>query len=271
MGFKAYLRMLRLHHTLFSLPFAYVGALASGLRNPLDAAMIALALFFARSVAILSNDLFDRDLDALNPRTSNRPLVTGDADPLVVKFLIALFSILFSLSALYFNFLCFLLSFPIIAAELSYPFAKRLHCLPHLHLGAVLGASPLAGAIAISGSLKDLPWGYSTALALWVAGFDTIYSIQDVEFDRNHEIRSIPACFGENVAIRAASIMHLSSFIILLASSIGLISLISVIIYGILLLIENVMARKGEYKGAFDLNVIVGLILGLGFVLDYII
>lgn len=271
MGFRAYLRMLRLPHTLFSLPFAYVGALSSGLREPVDALMIAAALFFARSVAILSNDLLDMHIDASNPRTSSRPLVTGEANPTIVKLLITAFSLLFSLSALYFNWLCFLISFPILAAELSYPFAKRLHCFPHIHLGLVLGFSPLAGAIAISGSLERLPLSYSLALIFWVAGFDVIYSIQDIEFDRKLGIHSIPACFGESVAMLSAHAMHLLSFLILLATSVGLISYISTILYGILLLLENIIARKGKYDKAFNLNVIIGLILGVGFMLDYII
>ncbi|MEM3480798.1 MAG: 4-hydroxybenzoate octaprenyltransferase [Candidatus Korarchaeum sp.] len=272
MGFRAYIRMLRITHTLFSLPFAYVGALAAGLRDPVDALMIGVALFSARSVAILSNDLFDRDLDSYNPRTSGRPLVTGEAHPSVVASLIVVFSFIFSLAALYFNWLAFFLSFPILVAELSYPFAKRVHCFPHLHLGAILGASPLAGAIAISGSLERLPWGYSIALALWVAGFDVIYSLQDVEFDRKFAVRSIPACFGESAALNVAAIMHLSSFLILvITSAVGLISLISIISYGFLLLIENIKARMGKYKEAFDLNIVIGLLLGLGVMSDYLV
>lgn len=272
MGFETYLRMLRIHHTLFSLPFAYVGALAAGLNDPIDALMIGVALFSARSVAILSNDFFDRDLDAYNPRTSRRPLVTGEANPSVVAMLMIIFSVIFSLSAMYFNWLSFLLSFPILVAEISYPFAKRVHCFPHIHLGAVLGASPLAGAIAISGSFEGLPWGYSIALALWVAGFDTIYSLQDVEFDRSFGVRSIPACFGESFALRSASIMHVSSFLILLlTSTMGLISLISIILYGLLLLVENFYARMGRYADAFNLNIIIGLILGAGIMADYLL
>lgn len=81
MGFRAYVRMLRIHHTLFSLPFAYVGALMFGLSDWLDALVIGVALFSARSVALLANDFFDRDLDALNPRTASRPLVTGRPSP----------------------------------------------------------------------------------------------------------------------------------------------------------------------------------------------
>lgn len=271
MGFRAYLRMLRIPHTLFSLPFAYVGALSSGLRDPVDAVMIAVALFSARSVAIMSNDFFDRHLDALNPRTSKRPLVTGEADPNVVAFLIAFFSLLFSLSALYFNFLCFILSFLILAVELTYPFAKRSHCFPHFHLGAILGFSPLAGAIAVSGSLERLPWAYSIAIALWVAGFDIVYSIQDIEFDRKQGIRSIPACFGERAALISSHAMHLSSFLILLISSVGLISLISSILFGFLLLLENIIAEIGEYSKAFDLNIVIGVVAGLGFMLDYVL
>ena len=144
MGFKVrpYLEMLRIHHTIFSLPFAYVGAL---LRGPVDlrlALLIGVALFLARSVALLANDLFDRDLDALNPRTSNRPLVRGDASPKVTALLIFLMSLGFVLTSLAINQLAFTLSFVILAAELSYPFSKRVHCFPHFHLGLYWDSSP---------------------------------------------------------------------------------------------------------------------------------
>ncbi len=271
MAYRTYLGMLRLPHTLFSLPFAYVGALAAGLNDPLDAVMVGVALFSARSVAILSNDLVDRDVDALNPRTASRPLVTGEADPSKVSVMIALFSVIFILSALYFNFLCFLLSFPILLAELSYPFAKRIHCFPHFHLGAILGASPLAGFIAISNSLEGLPWSYSISLALWVAGFDIIYAMQDVDFDRKFGIKSIPSCLGESFALNSASICHLSSFLSLVPSVRGPYSSASLVAFGTLLLIENLEARRGKYKEAFDLNIISGLVLGIGFMLDYLI
>ncbi|MGB9630843.1 MAG: 4-hydroxybenzoate octaprenyltransferase [Candidatus Methanodesulfokora sp.] len=270
MGYRAYIRMLRIPHTIFSLPFAYVGALAAGLKDITDAIMIGVALFSARSVAILSNDLMDRDIDSLNPRTSGRPLITGEADPSVVLILTAIFSVTFILSALYFNILCFLLSFPILIAELSYPLAKRIHCFPHFHLGAILGFSPIAGFIAISNSLEGIPWGYSISLALWVAGFDMIYSMQDLEFDKSFGIKSVPSCFGEKFSLNLASICHISSFLILALSAIGPCSLISVVAFGLVLLMENIEARRGRYGEAFDLNIAAGLLLGFGFMLDYL-
>lgn len=269
MGFRAYVKIIRVHHTLFSLPFAYVGALMFGLNNWFDALMIGVALFSARSVALLSNDLFDRDLDALNPRASDRPLVTGEARPSVVTFLIISFSIVFTLSALYFNWLAFLISFPIILAELSYPFAKRIHCFPHFHLGAILGSVPLAGAIAISNNISNLPWGYAVALGLWVAGFDIIYSIQDIEVDRMLGLRSVPACFGPKAGLIMALILHIFTVMLLTLTAInGPFSTVSVILTAVLLGYEHYLARKGDYASAFNVNLLVSLLLGFGLMVD---
>ncbi len=269
MGFRTYLRMLRIHHTLFSLPFAYVGALMFGLNDWLDALMIGIALFSARSVALLSNDLFDRDLDALNPRTANRPLVTGEARPTTVILLMVLFSSVFAISALYFNWLAFLLAFPILLAEITYPFAKRIHCFPHFHLGAVLGAVPLAGAIAMSNSVSDLPWGYAIALAMWVSGFDMVYAIQDVDIDRRLGIKSVPACFGERVALDLSLLLHAGTVLVLLASALnGVFSTLSVVLTAVLLGYQHYLARKGRYAEAFNVNLVVSLLLGFGLMLD---
>jgi len=269
LGFKTYVRMLRVHHTLFSLPFAYVGALMFGLSEWLDALMIGVALFSARSVALLSNDLFDRDLDALNPRTASRPLVTGEARPSIVILLIVLFSSIFALSALYFNWLAFLLAFPIVLAEITYPFAKRIHCFPHLHLGAVLGAVPLAGAIAMSNSVSNLPWGYAIALGMWVAGFDMVYAIQDVDIDRKLGIKSVPACFGERAALNFSLILHLGTVVVLLMSAVnGVFSALSIALTAALLGYQHYLARRGEYARAFNVNLVVSLLLGFGLMLD---
>jgi len=268
LGFRAYVRMLRIHHTLFSLPFAYVGALMFGLSDWLDALVIGVALFSARSVALLANDFFDRDLDALNPRTASRPLVTGEAKPFAVVMLMLVFSAIFSLSALYFNWLAFLLSFPILLAELSYPFAKRIHCFPHFHLGAVLGAVPLAGAIAMSNSVSNLPWSYAIALALWVAGFDMIYAIQDVEIDRKLGVKSIPTCFGRETALNLSLILHVLTVILLALSIVGPASEASVLLTAVLLGIQHMLARRGRYSTAFNINLLVSLLLGFGFIAD---
>ncbi len=269
MGLGTYIRMLRVHHTLFSLPFAYVGALMFGLSDWFDALMIGIALFSARSVALLSNDLFDRDLDALNPRTSGRPLVTGEANPRTVALLIGFFSAVFALSALYFNWLAFLLSFPIVLAEIAYPFAKRIHCFPHFHLGAILGAVPLAGAIAMSDSVFNLPWGYALALALWVAGFDVIYAIQDMDIDRRLGVKSVPACFGRRAALDLALLLHAATVIILCLSALnGPFSALSIAMTAVLLGYEHYLARRGRYADAFNVNLVVSLLLGFGLMID---
>ncbi len=271
MKVRPYLEMLRVHHTVFSLPFAYVGALLRGDVDFKLAVLIGVALFLARSVALLANDLFDRDLDALNPRTSNRPLVRGDASPRVTALLIALMSLGFILTSLAINQLAFTLSFLILAAELSYPFSKRVHCFPHFHLGAVLGFVPVAGAIAVSGDLNNLPLDYALAVLTWVAGFDVLYALQDVEMDRKLGVKSIPACFGVRVSRIIALGMHLISSGLLAWSSLtrgyGLIGQISTWLAIALMLSQHYVATKNPGK-AFNMNLAVSLLIGVGIMVD---
>lgn len=216
-GLRPLLRLLRIEHTLFSLPFAYVGALASGYSFDLvDAALMALAVIGLRSSSMAFNNLADAEIDALNPRTRFRPIVTGAVSRRTAWLIMVLGLVVFHLSSAALNIHAFLLSFPIAFIALSYPYAKRVHPLPHLHLGLSLGMVVLGGAVAASGDevgstiavLQRVPWALVASVSLWVAGFDIVYSIQDMEFDRRMGLGSIPALLGEKRARIIAFVFH---------------------------------------------------------------
>ena len=206
----ATLEMIQFQHTVFALPFALMGAAlaAGGLPAGRTLLWILGAMVGARSAAMTFNRLVDRRFDARNPRTANRPLVTGT---LSVRFAIAFLACsvaLFLLSAFRLNRLAFVLALPVLSLILGYSYAKRFTSAAHFLLGAALGCAPLGAWIAVRGSIATAPLVLGLAVVLWTAGFDLIYACQDAEFDRREGLRSIPARWGVAVALRLSRWLH---------------------------------------------------------------
>jgi len=215
----ATLSMIKFQHTLFALPFAFTGALlaAGGVPSARQAGFILGAMIGARSAAMAFNRIADLDFDRRNPRTAGRPLVTGELGlPFAWSFLAGACG-LFVLSAAMLNRLALWLALPALALVLSYSYAKRVSWLTHLHLGASLGLAPLGAWIAVRGSIGVAPCVLAAAVTAWVAGFDVIYSCQDVAFDRREGLRSIPLRFGIRRALRISSGLHVATVALLLA------------------------------------------------------
>ncbi|MFQ5876718.1 MAG: UbiA-like polyprenyltransferase [Acidobacteriota bacterium] len=215
----ATLSMIKFQHTLFALPFALTGAVlaADGAPSRRQLGWILAAMVGARSAAMVFNRIADLRYDRVNPRTSARPLVTGELGlRFAWSFLIASAGLLL-LSAAMLNRLAFVLAWPALAVILSYSYAKRVSWLTHLHLGASLGLAPLGAWVAVRGSIGAAPVVLAAAVALWVAGFDIIYACQDVEFDRRHGLRSVPSRFGVPAGLRAAALLHGATVALLLA------------------------------------------------------
>jgi 4-hydroxybenzoate polyprenyltransferase len=213
------LSMIKFQHTLFALPFAFTGAIlaAGGMPAWRSIGWILGAMVGARSAAMVFNRIADLDFDRRNPRTAERPLVTGELGlPFAWAFLGAS-AALFFLGAAMLNRLALVLAAPALALILSYSYAKRVTWLTHLHLGASLGLAPLGAWIAVTGRFAAAPLVLGAAVTLWVAGFDVIYSCQDVEFDRREGLHSIPLRFGVARALRVSSLLHLGAVILLAA------------------------------------------------------
>ena len=246
---KIYAEFIKIEHTLFALPFAYVGALmaAKGIPNLRILILILFAFTSFRSAAMALNRIIDRDIDALNPRTKNRHIPAGLIS-LKEAYLIVLISLaIYFLSACLINETAFKLSpIPAITAYI-YPYLKRHTCLSHFVLGLNLSYAPLGGWISVTNTLsletELIPTLIAIAVIFWVAGFDIIYALQDLEFDRKYNLHSIGAHFGVNAALKTSAICHIIFFILLSASlllyELHFIFLIGLIFIAILLFYQH--------------------------------
>jgi 4-hydroxybenzoate polyprenyltransferase len=284
---EAALRLIRVEHTLFSLPFAYAGAALSGRPFTLwDAVLMGLALFGLRSAAMAYNNIADYDIDRLNPRSRGRPLVSGALGFRDAWLIVALGSILYYASAALLNRYALLFSPILWLLAMTYPHAKRLHWLPHLHLGLVLGFAVFGGAVAAAGdeartaleAVEAVPWIYVAAVTLWVAAFDIVYSTMDEEFDRLHGLGSVPARFGYRGALAWSLALALASTALFLAGSIaykppaGPATLAGSAAGSAVMLYSVALAWRSprNVPRAFNLNLAVGLLVSLGVLADYL-
>ena len=215
---RLFLREIRIEHTLFALPFAYVGAVlgARGLPSWWALLWITLAVVGARTAAMAANRYFDREIDARNPRTARRALATGALSPTVMLWAIAAGLLLLLISAWMLNPLCVKL-LPIAAlGVLVYPLCKRFTWLVHFVLGAVDGLAPLGAFIGVTGRVSVSALLLFVAVTVWVAGFDIAYALMDLPTDREQGINSLPARFGERsgrwmpIALHAAMVVILA-------------------------------------------------------------
>src|SRR5262245_48672803 len=200
--------MIKFEHTVFALPFAFIGALLArkGLPTLWQVVWITAAMVGARSAAMAFNRIADVQYDKLNPRTSERALARGTLSMRFAALFTIVMSALFIFSARQLNLLCFYLSFPVLAILLSYSYTKRFTALSHIVLGISVGCAPLAAWLAIRGQFAWPPVLLSAAVMFWVAGFDLIYALQDIEFDRKAKLFSLPSRFGTGPALRISTL-----------------------------------------------------------------
>ena len=213
--------MIKFEHTIFALPFAFIGALLArgGLPTAWQSAWIIAAMVGGRSAAMTFNRIADLRYDKVNPRTSRRPLAFGTLTLQFAVVFTIVMSALFVFSAWQLNRLCFYLSFPTLAILLSYSYTKRFTSLSHIVLGFAVGCAPLAAWLAIRGEFGWPPVLLSAAVMFWVAGFDLIYALQDVEFDRKAKLFSLPARFGIVPALRVSTLFHVATVLLLVATA----------------------------------------------------
>jgi 4-hydroxybenzoate polyprenyltransferase len=197
---RLFLKEIRVEHTLFALPFAYIGAVFAARGVPSWHALlwITLAVLGARTAAMSANRYFDRDIDARNPRTARRAVPSGKLSPGIMLWATLAGIALLLLAAFQLNPLCVKL-LPVAALGLLvYPLCKRFTWMTHFVLGAVDGLAPLGAFIAVSGTISWSALLLFAAVTVWVGGFDIIYALMDLPVDREQGIRSLPARFGES-------------------------------------------------------------------------
>ncbi len=266
------LEMIKFEHTLFALPFAFLGAIlaANGLPTWWQMLWITVAMVGARSAAMTFNRIVDRDIDAKNPRTANRELPSGK---LSVGFAWAFLYVsvgVFVLASYMLNWLTFALSPVALLFVLGYSFAKRFTAFAHLILGVALAISPSAAWIAVRGALdSEVPILLSVFVLMWTAGFDVLYACQDFEFDRKSGLRSIPARFGIARSLWIARLFHFQAFVVLLllflVSGLGWIALAGVGAVGLLLVYQHTLVKPNDLSrmnaAFFTTNAFVSIIL----------
>lgn len=278
---RATLSMIKFQHTLFALPFAFIGAAlaADGIPAIRQIGWIIGAMVGARSAAMVWNRIADLRIDRLNPRTATRPLVTGELGlPFAWGFLLASI-LLFYVSAAMLNRLSLLLATPALGLILFYSHVKRFTWATHLFLGASLGLAPIGAWVAVRGTIEAAPLLLGGAVALWVAGFDIIYSCQDIEFDRREGLYSVPARFGIAAALRISSLLHVATTGLLLALPVllplGAFYLAGVVAMAALLWYEHRLVRPDDLsrvnQAFFTVNGCVSFLILLMTMLDLLL
>lgn len=270
------LEMIKFEHTLFALPFAFLGAVlaADGLPTWRQALLITLAMVGARSAAMTFNRITDRDIDAANPRTKNRELPSGKLSVgFACAFLFAAIALFLAASYLL-NWLSFALSPVALLSVLGYSYAKRFTAFSHLILGWSLAISPTAAWIAVRGAIdSEVPIMLSTLVLMWTAGFDVLYACQDYDFDKKTGLRSIPARFGIRNSLWIGRFFHLQAFLVLVllyvVLGLGWLSLAGVLAVGVLLVYQHTLVKPNDLSrmnaAFFTTNAFVSVILFLTF------
>jgi 4-hydroxybenzoate polyprenyltransferase len=246
--------MIKFSHSVFALPFAFTGALlaARGIPSFMKIFWIVMAMVAGRSAAMGLNRIIDRKIDAANPRTSQREIPAGEVNLREATVFIAISITIFIFSAFMLNPLCLKLSPLAIAIFFLYPYTKRFTWLSHLVLGVSIAAAPVGAWIAIKGTFDIDIIPLALAVIFWLAGFDILYALQDMDFDRTFGLFSIPRRFGVRRALMLARWCHLLTWFFLLFTSItfdlSLLFYMGLVLVGGLLLYEHSLVREDDFS-----------------------
>lgn len=249
-----FLEMIKFSHTIFALPFALTGALlaAGGLPTVRQTAWIILAMVGARTAAMAMNRLIDAEIDARNPRTAVRAIPAGlIGKGLTFIFIVASIALML-FSAYMLNPLCLMLSPVALFFLLLYSYCKRFTALAHVVLGICLAAAPIGAWVAIRGTIDPPALVLGGVVLFWVAGFDILYALQDLEFDRSAGLHSIPVLLGVSGSLRAARIFHLIMIALLFTlhnlMHLGTFFLVGILVSVAMLLYEHWLLRDGDLE-----------------------
>jgi 4-hydroxybenzoate polyprenyltransferase len=264
------LEMIKWEHSIFALPFALCGAMlaASGLPTAHQLLWIVIAMLSARSAAMAFNRLADSTIDAANPRTSTRALPAGHLSSAFVATFVFVSGAVFILAASQLNRLTLWLSPVALAILLLYSYTKRFTRWSHLVLGFALGIAPAAAWIAVRGSLDPRILLLTAAVTFWVAGFDILYACQDLQFDRDTGLHSIPRHLGITRSLYVARAFHIIMLLLLIALipafALGKLAIAGVVEVTILLLYEHSLVKPNDLTklnaAFFTMNGIISVV-----------
>ncbi|WP_256013563.1 UbiA-like polyprenyltransferase [Desertivirga xinjiangensis] len=278
---KKYLSLVLFAHTIFAMPFAFIGFFLALSTTDYTFSWIKLGLMilcmvFARNAAMAFNRYLDRDFDAKNPRTVVRDIPSGRIPARNALLFTLTNCALFVFATYFINYLCFYLSPVALAVILGYSFTKRFTPLCHLILGIGLGLAPLGAYLSITGEFALLPIFFSLAVVCWVSGFDIIYALQDDEFDKGAKLYSIPSVLGRKNALLVSTLLHVLCVIFLIVPFFltdlggfyitGIVFFIGLLIYQHRLVKPDDLSKVGLAFGTT--NGIASVIFAVFFLLD---
>ncbi len=277
-SFTAICRMIRIEHSVFALPYAYAGAVLAAGGMPSWGTLIALtvAMIGVRSVAMAFNRIMDLPFDSENPRTWDRPLVTGEISVKQTWSFCGIMSLVFIFACAFLNQLCLYLSIPALLFAAAYSVTKRFTTLCHYWLGATLGLAPLAGWLAVSPDSLGMPAILLFfAVTFWTGAFDIYYAFQDYDFDQVFNLYSVPAVYGPDAAMAIAGVSHVvtSIFLLLTGYAAGLAwpwYFVWLVISGVLFW-EHKLVKPDDLRNInmafFTLNGVVSIVMLIGVIL----
>jgi 4-hydroxybenzoate polyprenyltransferase len=284
-GFKSYLSMVKFAHTIFAMPFAllgfFMGEASSHNFRWGTLILVVLCMVFARNAAMGFNRFIDRRFDAANQRTAGREIPAGIIKPFNALAFVILNSVLFILCSFFLNEnkLAFYLSPLALLVILGYSLCKRFTAYSHIVLGLGLALAPIGAYIAVCGEFAVLPILLSFMVLFWVSGFDIIYALQDIDFDKSQQLKSIPARLGIYNSLIFSSVLHLLSFLLIIA--IGILGEWHIYywigggIFSFLLLYQHLIVKTDNLSrinlAFFTTNGVASIVFGFFGVLDLLL
>jgi len=274
---KNFSELVVFEHTIFSMPFIFLAMVvaANGWFGVKLLFLGAIAAISARNFAMGVNRYLDKDIDVLNPRTKNRPSVDGRVSNKEMLGFIVINAAIFIIVAYFINSLAFALSVPILVILGAYTLFKRFSALAHIILGISLGLAPIAGAVAVLGAIPAWVVALSIGVTFWVAGFDLLYSLQDMEFDKKHKLHSIPSKLGAKNTLNLAALFHIITvtfwYIFVFLAKLGFVAKFAVLVGGVMLVYEHYLVRKDFTKidrAFFTVNGYLGFIFFILIIID---
>lgn len=277
---QAFNELVMFEHSIFSLPFIFIAMVvaADGWFGMFLLIMGVFAAVSARNFAMGLNRFADRDIDALNPRTASRPNVDGRLDASSILIFTIVNALVFIAVAYLINPLAFKLSIPILFVLGSYSYFKRFSSFAHIVLGISLGLAPIAGVVAVLAEIT--PWSVMLSLGVifWVAGFDLLYSLQDMEFDKQNNLHSIPSKYGSDATLTLSALFHMLTIVFwsmfIWTAELGIFALIAVILSALMLSYEHYLVRKDFTKidrVFFTVNGYLGIAFFILIILDKVV
>jgi 4-hydroxybenzoate polyprenyltransferase len=278
---KKYLSLVTFSHTIFAMPFAFIGFfLAVTTTNHRfewqKLVMMVLCMVFARNSAMAFNRYLDREIDARNPRTKVRDIPAGRISPTSALAFTLVNCALFMVVTWFINPLCFYLSPVALLVVLGYSATKRFTALCHLVLGLGLSLAPIGAYLVVTGEFALLPIFFSLAVLCWVSGFDIIYALQDEDFDRSENLHSIPAYLGKVNALRLSTFLHVLSalFIVLpiFYTNVGVLYYIGIAFFCAMLIYQHMLVKPNDLSRVnfafMTTNGIASVVFAVLFLLD---